>query len=86
MPNDSITCLERDKNGILWIGTRNGLASFDGSIWNVFTEANSDLSRYIIDLELDIHDRLWISCGIKLGIQINTSGVYYLESSILKVS
>ncbi|MBK9424022.1 MAG: T9SS type A sorting domain-containing protein [Bacteroidetes bacterium] len=84
LPNDSVTCLEWDNNGKLWIGTRNGLASFDGSIWNVFTEANSDLSRYIIDLELDIHDRLWISCGIKTGIQINTSGVYYVESSILK--
>lgn len=30
---DSITCLVRDGNGILWVGWRSGLASYDGSRW-----------------------------------------------------
>lgn len=30
---DSITSLLRDGNGKLWIGCKNGLASFDGNLW-----------------------------------------------------
>ncbi len=38
IPFDSVTCILRDGNGLLWVSWKNGLASFDGSSWKNIPE------------------------------------------------
>jgi len=84
--NDSITCIQRDANGKLWVGTRNGLSQYFNNIWTNFTTSNSILDRFVIDIETDNQNRLWISSGHKTSTQpyaINVSGIYILSNSVI---
>jgi ligand-binding sensor domain-containing protein len=38
IPFDSVTCILRDGNGLLWVSWRSGLASFDGTSWKNIPE------------------------------------------------
>jgi len=37
-PFDSVTCILRDGNGLLWVSWKSGLASYDGSSWTTIGE------------------------------------------------
>jgi ligand-binding sensor domain-containing protein len=41
--SDSTRCLHRDKAGILWVGTTEGVSCLDGGTWTSFTIDNSQL-------------------------------------------
>ena len=52
----SVTAIHRDREGILWIGTQQGLHRFDGATVTVFN-ANAEKRRWIPDSEIkDITD------------------------------
>ncbi|MFH1008468.1 MAG: two-component regulator propeller domain-containing protein [Candidatus Latescibacterota bacterium] len=64
LPNDRINALAVDTIGRLWIGTRGGLAQFDGLQWTVYTTGNSGLaSNDIRALAVGAKGELWISGG-----------------------
>jgi len=61
LPNNYVTTLAFDKDGILWIGTRNGLASYGSSDWSIYTSENSPLpNNSIIDIEIGTDNSKWI--------------------------
>jgi len=66
IPQSYISGLVQDKQGFIWIGTRDGLAKYDGRKFRIFRHINdnpSSISANIIkSLTIDEYDRLWIAC------------------------
>ena len=70
LPNNHITCLLQDKERYVWIGTRNGLARYDGHDIKVYLSNESDTtcipSNYITALLTDYGGNMWV--GTKQGL------------------
>ena len=68
LPQNSIRAMHETRDGFLWIGTRGGLARFDGATFVVYRagEANSIPGDSITGLAEDRDGSLWIStdCGL----------------------
>ena len=62
LPSNSIRCLFRASNGLLWIGTDAGLCSYDGKNIKVFDENNGLPSNMVWALTEDRKGHLWIGC------------------------
>jgi len=60
----SVTALEQDKLGTMWIGTRDGLNRYNGYEIDVFRHNRQDtsslLGNNIRDLKVDANNKLWI--------------------------
>ena len=65
LPDNTVRCFAKDRNGFLWIGTHSGLSRFDGVRFRNFTcdptDTNSLSSNLIIHLYQDKTGLLWIS-------------------------
>ncbi|MGN6401006.1 MAG: ATP-binding protein, partial [Flavisolibacter sp.] len=65
LPQSFVSGLTQDQDGFLWIGTRDGLARYDGREFKVFRHDNNDStslsSNVIIDLYLDPQNLLWVT-------------------------
>lgn len=59
-----VTAIEQDKNGFIWIGTKNGLNKYDGYEMTVYNHIQNDSTsiphNYIVTLYRDSKDNLWI--------------------------
>ncbi len=66
LPAAPITCLLKDHNGFLWIGTGNGLCRYDGLNVDVYRNIPGDSlslqENAIRDLNLGPDGRIWVSC------------------------
>ncbi|MGB5007597.1 MAG: two-component regulator propeller domain-containing protein [Ferruginibacter sp.] len=62
LSENNITSCAMDKNGILWIGTTEGLNSFDGNIITVYHKYKYPLlaSNSIENIIVDTENRIWI--------------------------
>ena len=64
LSNNNIKCLTQDKNGILWIGTINGLNRYDGYRFKKYytseSDTNSILQNDIKNIYCDSKNRLWL--------------------------
>jgi streptogramin lyase len=64
LPQSYISGLVQDEQGFVWIGTRDGLARFDGLEYKLFNhvpgDTNSLAANIITNLWYDHHNRLWI--------------------------
>ncbi len=60
LPGNNITAIAH--NEFLWIGTRAGLARYDGTVFHTFTTGNTPelTSNRILSLHSDNQNRLWI--------------------------
>lgn len=69
-----ITCINQDRNGFMWIGTRNGLNRFDGNRFKVYRfSAEEELvntlpDNLILDLCLGNENQLYV--GTSLGLSL----------------
>ena len=62
LSNGRITSIVKEKDGFIWIGTKNGLNRYDGLDVKVYNKKNSNLtSNDISDLLIDSKKRLWIT-------------------------
>ncbi len=68
IPTDNLTCIVKDNNGVLWIGTEDkGLLKFDGGSWQVYAQGNSLLQdSRVSTLNFDSDGVLWV--GNKNGL------------------
>ena len=64
LPSNSVFAITQDANGVLWIGTRNGLASFDGS----HLSSRKEYGR-VNALTVDKEGRLWVGTAEGLRVQ-----------------
>lgn len=64
LSNNQITCTIRDRQGFVWIGTKDGLNRFDGNDFYIFKHSETDsfsiCGNTITCLELDNDSLLWI--------------------------
>lgn len=64
LSDNMATCCVQDKDGYIWIGTRDGLNRFDGYSFKVFRNDPDDPetlgSNWITKLSCDINGELWI--------------------------
>ncbi|MEO8159827.1 MAG: two-component regulator propeller domain-containing protein [Arenimonas sp.] len=64
LPSSGLTALAMDRDGYLWIGTRDGLARFDGVGYTVFRHVPGDSSalpgNFVQTIFVDSDNRVWV--------------------------
>lgn len=67
LPSKQVNALVQDQRGFVWIGTREGLARFDGHRLEIFQHRRSDPnslpSNRVETLLVDHQNRLWVGTG-----------------------
>ncbi|MBK8965945.1 MAG: hypothetical protein IPM36_04565 [Lewinellaceae bacterium] len=70
LSSNSVTCLLQDRQGFLWIGTKDGLNRYDGTRFRVFSRYRNDSTsisnNYILCLWEDRRGYLWV--GTQAGL------------------
>ncbi|MBN2861522.1 MAG: T9SS type A sorting domain-containing protein [Bacteroidales bacterium] len=71
LPGNDIVAVKTDDYDNIWTGDRyNGLAMFDGIVWEVFNELNSGLPDNSINvLEKDEYNNIWIGTDNGLAVK-----------------
>jgi signal transduction histidine kinase/ligand-binding sensor domain-containing protein len=70
LPQNTVDCTLQSRDGYLWIGTRYGLARYDGVQFTDFTSQliqTDEADLDVRDLEEDTRGRLWISTRTQLA-------------------
>ena len=67
LPSNTVYAIAQDQDGVLWVGTRNGLASFDGTRFRSFKEYGR-----VNALAVDTEGRLWV--GTTEGLRVMVAG------------
>jgi len=75
LPQSSIISMVQTRDGYLWLGTRNGLARFDGVHFTVFDESTTPKLTSIQTVKLfeDSQSNLWIGTE-SAGVMLVTNG------------
>ncbi len=77
LPSQQVNAITQDRAGHLWIGTKDGLARYDGRAFKVYRHAPGDMaslpSNYIGALHADNKGRLWVA--------VEGHGVFRLNDS-----
>ncbi len=60
LPSDQITEVYVDRNGITWVGTRNGVALLDNGNWQTFTTSDGLPSNIVTAFGEDGFGQLWV--------------------------
>src|SRR5690606_30006762 len=65
LSDNAVTAVVTDKNGLLWIGTNQGLNSYDGYVVeNFYSKDHPGLvSDGIVRMVCDDRNRIWIQCS-----------------------
>ena len=65
LPNQQVEAIVQDHEGYIWIGTRNGLAKYDGysveTYYHIRGNSNSLANNFVHGLFIDSKHRLWVS-------------------------
>lgn len=70
LPSDNIRAVAQTPDGILWLGTQNGLARFDGRRVEAFNTGNFSTVK-ILTLQTDSNGTLWIGTESGAGRIVN---------------
>lgn len=66
LPFNAVNCISFDQNGVKWIGTEFGLASYDNAAWTIYNTSNSGLPDNAIRcVAIDSMNNKWV--GTYLG-------------------
>lgn len=90
LPQASVETMIQDKKGYLWLGTNDGLARYNGYEFKVYGNEigidNSIVGNYIVDLEIDNNNNLWVATTNGLSkINLDTYVIRnYVEDDGLK--
>ena len=71
LPSDSIKAIAQTPDGVMWFGTDNGLARFDGRHVQNFTLGEGDSNRILV-MKTESNGRIWL--GTQKGAFIFSSG------------
>lgn len=61
LPSNSIKCIFKDSRGLLWIGTEDGLCSFNGKEYKIYNETNGLKYNNVWSITEDNQHNLWLS-------------------------
>ena len=92
LPGDVVNVITQDTKGFMWIGTRTGLARYDGTSFTVYKndpdDSTSLVDNWISDIE-QVDDQLWLGSSVGISIlDLNTDRIknYYLDRRGNKVA
>ena len=60
MPSNRVNAIAEDRQGYLWIATRDGLARYDGVGFRVWRVGNGLRDNFVWSVRVDAQDRVWI--------------------------
>jgi ligand-binding sensor domain-containing protein len=72
---DNVTSIARDASGTMWIGTRNGLSTFDGSKWTVILSALP--GTIVLAVYRDSAGAMWIGTSSGIAVYRGTQQTRY---------
>lgn len=86
LPQNSVSAIQRTRDGYLWVGTEDGLARFDGVRFTVFNRRNTPglASASINTLMEDSRGRLWI--GTARGLSVLENGRFRKVAADLRIA
>ncbi|HEX8792359.1 MAG TPA: two-component regulator propeller domain-containing protein, partial [Polyangiaceae bacterium] len=61
LPQNSAMALAFGDDGALWVGTQDGIASFDGRVWTTAALPHPEVSGFVRDLLVDHTGALWVA-------------------------
>ncbi|HOZ51696.1 MAG TPA: two-component regulator propeller domain-containing protein [Chitinophagaceae bacterium] len=71
MSQNSVTCFFEDSKGLIWVGTQDGLNSFDGKTFTHFEhdpmDTNSLSNKYILKISEDAQGYIWVGTAFGLN-------------------
>lgn len=79
LPSNSLSSVAEDDNGLIWIGTWNGLSFYDGYRFFTFrSDKNGSLStNRILSIRPDIYGNVWVvTYDHKVNLLDNTTGQF----------
>jgi signal transduction histidine kinase/ligand-binding sensor domain-containing protein/CheY-like chemotaxis protein len=69
LPSSSITSITQDKDGFIWIGTKNGLSRYDGNTHKIYNQTAGGLGADDVSkVFVDSRGRIW--AGTSNGLQL----------------
>lgn len=83
LPSNSVEALAEDQSGYLWIGTRDGLARYDGVAFRVWRKEDGLPDNEVADLHVDQQGHVWVATSGGLAMldrARNTFRVYNRDS------
>lgn len=88
LSNNNIHSITRTTDGLVWIGTQDGLCSFDGNQFQVYkhieSDSNSISDQFVLSIKEDARNNLWV--GTRSGLNYFNRKTrrfrrYYLDES-----
>ena len=61
LPSSTVYQMVQDRDGVLWMGTENGLCAFDGSDFKYYTVKDGLPNNVVYRLAIDKQDRKWLT-------------------------
>ncbi len=61
LPSSNVFAFDQDSDQLLWMGTSNGLCSFDGKNFKLYSVEHGLVNNIIYGLSIDQQDRKWLS-------------------------
>lgn len=61
LPSNNIKCIFKDSRGLLWIGTEDGLCSYNGKEFKIYNEENGLKCNNVWSIAEDNNHNLWFS-------------------------
>lgn len=77
LPTNVVNCGIEDKEGFIWLGTREGLVRYDGETFKTFTTQDGLLSNSITRIAQIEDEWLWVLCGLN-SFDNNLGGEFML--------
>lgn len=85
LSNGRVTSIVKEKNGFVWVGTKNGLNRYDGFQFKIYNKINSNISSNDISFILiDSKSRMWITTlggGLNLYNELEDKFIVYKNVS-----
>jgi len=75
LPHESITALAQTPSGLLWIGTSNGLAVYDGAEFRTISLPDSIQAGSVKDLHPRPDGSVWLGVGSEAAVKVSPRGV-----------
>jgi hypothetical protein len=82
LPDQHVLSVAQDREGVLWLGTEAGLASYDGQDWTVYRASDFGLSNEQINtIAVDDQNRIWIGTNEGLAMYDGGEWIAYTEEN-----
>ena len=80
LPNTICYCIERDSSETIWVGTRNGIAYFDGTGFQQLIVPSDDFGNRIYDIRIDLEENIWFASNSGVAKYDGTNWNFYFET------